>query len=272
MVEVTKEEAWERAYLAQCHDAVVGRLFKGLIHNLNGVVQAFAMQGELFGMMFEQADEMLEEILAHLPPGTGREQVEKLVDLLCRRSQGVTLLDEKIREGQEIMGRTLELVDFSPSVGGGFYTMNAVVRTEMEFLNADRFFKHVLQKELHLANDLPPLSGGQVELHQAVFAILENSLEAVRDQDGALITISTAIDEEVVSVRIENNGPEIRAEDAERLFEPFFTTRENCSGLGLYLARKLVVAFGGEICCEESTPQRTCFVLTVPVGEGVIGD
>lgn len=272
MVDLGKEEAWQQAYLDQSHDALVGRLFKGLIHNMNGVVQAFAMQGELFGMMFDQADGLLEDIVANLPEGVGREQAEKLRDLLYRRSEGVTLLEEKIHQGQKIMARTLELVDFSPTAGGGPYTLNSVIRTEMEFLNADHFFKHVLQKELHLADDLPAITCRQVELHQAVFALLENSLEAVREQEGATITISTVREDGGVTVAIDDNGPEIRAEDRERLFEPFFVAGGNRSSLGLYLARKATEGFGGVIRCQESTPDRTRFVLTVPVEEGVVRD
>lgn len=272
MVDLTKEEAWEKAYLAQSHDAVVGRIFKGLIHNMNGVMQAFSMQSELFGMMFDQADGMLDDILSHLPEGEAREQAEKLRDLLCRRSEGVSLLEEKIHQGQQIMGGTLELVDFSPSAGVGLYTMNSVVRTEMEFLSADRFFKHSLRKEFHLADDLPPLSHRQVELHQAVFALLENSLDAVRDQDGAEITISTALANGMVTVSVANNGPEILPEDMNRLFEPFFTTKENRAGLGLYMTHKMVVGCGGEMRCEESVSGRTCFSLTVPIDEVVAGE
>lgn len=272
MVEMTKEQAWEQAYLARSHDAVVGRLFKGLIHNMNGVVQAFSMQGELFGMMFDKADGMLEMVLSYLPDGEGREEAEKLRALLRRRSEGVALMDEKIRQGQEIMGRTLELVDFTPVFQRGPYTVNSVVRSEIEFLNADRFFKHALRKELHLADNLPPLCHGQVELHQAVFALLQNSLDALRDQAEAEIIISTVQVDGKVVVNVIDNGPGIAREDMERLFEPFFTTRENHAGLDLYLARKLMARCGGEIRCEESMPGRTCFVLTVPTEEVVVDD
>jgi len=272
MVEVPKENPWEQAYLAQCHDAVVGRMFKGLIHNMNGVMQAISMQSELFGMMFDQAEGMLEEILACLPEGDAREQAEKLKDLLCRRADGVTMLEDKILQGQVIMGRTLELAELSAAAGVGLYTMNSVIRTEMEFLSADRFFKHNLHKKLDLADDLPPFSRRQLELHQVVFALLSNSLDALRDQDGAEITIKTFWDNETVKVSVANNGPEILPEDMGRLFEPFFTTRENHAGLGLYLAQKLVTGFGGELRCEASAPGGTSFLLVVPVAEVVSVD
>jgi len=267
-----REQQWEDAYLRESHDAVVGRLFKGLIHNMNGVVQAFVLQGELFGMMFSQAEGMLEEVLAALPPGPAREQAEKLRDLLYRRSEGVTLMEEKTQQGQEIMGRTLELVDFSPTSGVGPYTINSVIRTEMEFLNADRFFKHSLRKEFRFGENLPPLSCHQVEMHQAIFALLENALDAVRDREDACLTIITSREGRAVTVTVEDNGPGIAPEAMVRLFEPFYTTREGRSGLGLYLARKLVAHCGAEITCEESCPGRTRFCLFIPHEGDAVSD
>ena len=53
---------WEEAFIRFGFDAAVGRLFRGIIHNLNGVGQAFSMQAELLNMMFGQVDGMLAEI------------------------------------------------------------------------------------------------------------------------------------------------------------------------------------------------------------------
>ncbi len=259
-----REQQWREAYLRQSHDAMVGRLFKGLIHNMNGVVQAFAMQGELFGMMFDQADGLLAALLADLPPGPDRERAERLRDLLYRRSGGITLMEEKIHQGQEIMGRTLELVDFSPTAGVGPYTVNSVIRTELEFLNADSFFKHTLHKEFHLDPDLPQLSCNQVEVHQALFALLENGLDAVRDRQGAGLVITTGRQGRAVTVTVTDNGPGMTPEVRERLFEPFFSTKEGRDGLGLYLARHLLARCGAELTCEESRPGHTCFALLLP--------
>ena len=265
------EQQWQEAYLEQSHDAVVGRLFKGLIHNMNGVVQAFAMQSELFGMMFDQAEAMFGEILAGLPEGESRQRAEQLRALLYRRSEGITLMEEKIHQGQEIMGRTLELVDYSPTAGTRPYTINSVVRTEMEFLNADRFFKHTLKKEILFADELPPLTCNQAEVHCAVLALLENGLDALRDREDACLTITTSRVGSGVFLAVADNGPGVDSQILPHLFEPFQTTKSGHQGLGLFLARKLLSGCGAEISCEESRPGRTCFGLLLPHEESVSG-
>ena len=56
------EKAWEEAFVAYGLDAAVGRRFRGLTHNLNGVAQAFSMQTELLGMFFSRAGEILQQL------------------------------------------------------------------------------------------------------------------------------------------------------------------------------------------------------------------
>lgn len=271
MDDVSTEEAWELAYLALYHDAMVGRCFTGLVHNMNGVLQAFSMQSELLGMMFGQAEGMVEAILSHFPDGEGREQAEKLRDLLLRRSEGVAMLEEKIRQGQEIMASAMGLPDIFPAAGDGD-TLNSVLSTEMEFLCGDRFFKHTVRKEISLAEGLPPLSRHLGELHRAVFALLQNSLDALRDCPEPLVSVKTFADNGMLKVSVANNGPEIMPEDLERIFDRFFTTRKEHAGLGLYLARKMMARCGGDVQCVESVPGRTCFVLSVPVAEVGAGE
>lgn len=78
MVAMTPEQllaAWEDAYLAQSQNARIGRLFKGTIHNLNGIIQVFSMQSELFDMMFASADELLDEALSLCGEDAAQEKI-----------------------------------------------------------------------------------------------------------------------------------------------------------------------------------------------------
>ena len=61
-MDLTDNKKWEEAFIRFGFDAAVGRLFMGIIHNLNGVGQAFSMQVELLAMMFAQVDDLLVEI------------------------------------------------------------------------------------------------------------------------------------------------------------------------------------------------------------------
>jgi signal transduction histidine kinase len=68
-----------------------------------------------------------------------------------------------------------------------------------------------------------------------------------------------------VELSIADDGPGIPAEDRERVFVPFFSTKASGTGLGLAVARKFVEEAGGAIACEESPLRQGCqFRITLP--------
>ncbi len=69
-----------------------------------------------------------------------------------------------------------------------------------------------------------------------------------------------------ITIRVTDTGTGIHADDLERIFEPYITTREDGTGLGLYLARQLLSAIGGSIDVEETFIfGGTTFCITIPV-------
>ena len=250
---------WEEAYLAQSQDAAVGRMFRGIIHNLGGIIQVFSLHTDLAGMMLDKAMAVLEQMRQAGPSP----EVDALHDLLARRSESLSQMQEKVRQSQQILQRTLILPEFLQLPGGVPYTINSVIETEVEFMSANATFKHKVQKSMTLAEALPSLTRFQLELHQIMHILLANGLEAVQGMDNAEITVESAREGEGIGVRVRDNGPGLSTEAAAHLYEPFHSSKEGHLGLGLYLAKKLIARCGGEISCESS-PGRTSFSLFVP--------
>ena len=255
---------WEQAYLAQSMDAATGRLLRGIIHNLSGVVQVFSLQTDLFGMMIGQAVDILHQVKGVSPSGESDQLIRRLLELVNKRSAGLAQMQEKVVASQILLQRALALPDFRPAaVGGEPYSINSVVRTEVEFLCADSFFKHKLEKNLKLFEDAPALIRHHVELHQIVNIILENARDAVLDTENPRCSIETISLDNGFKLIVEDNGPGIEPDDMALIYEPFYTTRENHLGVGLYLAKSLLAKCGGEISCT-SIPGSTCFAITIP--------
>lgn len=255
-------EQWESAYLAQSRDAAVGRLFKGLVHNLNGVVQVFALQTDLLLLMMERV--MTD--LARMQQESPSVELAGLLDYISRRSNSLPQMKEKVRQSQQILQGTIMLPDCSRLADGSPYTLNALVRIEVEFLCADTFFKHKVARKLDLAPEAPPLESRQLELHQLVHILLVNALEAVQEVDGPEIAVISRTTAGELEVAIQDNGPGITEEIMARMRDPFFSTREGHQGLGLYLADRLAARCGGTLSCE-SRPGCTRFTLRIPGGE-----
>ncbi|MCK5544313.1 MAG: HAMP domain-containing histidine kinase [Desulfobulbaceae bacterium] len=274
----TKENPWEEVYVNQCRDAAIGRLFKGLIHNLNGVIHVFSMQSELLNLMYGRADNMLQQLLDSFPDESAREYAVNLRDMLRQRAGMMGQVSDKISASQDIMRRTQPLLDIGDPDLSRPYDLNTMVREEVELLCADSFFKHNVKRELRLADNLPPLKGFAPELNYAFFSLIENALEEIKSSSADTepkeaeefidekpsVIIETACCDSRFVISVQNSGAGIAESDIKRIFDPFFTTKNNHAGLGLYLAKQTMEARGGEISCENN-PKSTKFILSFPV-------
>ena len=257
-----QSEKWEEAYLARSQDAALGRMFRGIIHNLGGVIQVFSLHTDLSAMMLDKAMAVLEQMRQ-----TGSSpEMDTLQDLLARRADALSQMQDKVRQSQHILHRTLILPEFRQLPGGVPYTVNSVIETEVEFLSADSTFKHKVRKVVTLAEALPALTRFQLELHQIMHILLANALEALQGMEGAEIVVESVREGEGIGVRVQDNGPGLSTEAAAHLYEPFYSTKagEGHLGLGLYLAKKLITRCGGEISCESSSGHTSFHLFISP--------
>jgi signal transduction histidine kinase len=111
---------------------------------------------------------------------------------------------------------------------------------------------------------LPPVAAYGSELNQVWAALIENALDAMKDQ--GTLTITTRLNGEMAIVEIRNDGPGIDSAVISRIFEPFFTTKPIGKGLGLGLdtVQRIVGKHSGSV-TVDSNPQSTCFQVRIPV-------
>jgi two-component system, NtrC family, sensor histidine kinase HupT/HoxJ len=257
-----RSSQWEEALLVSSHDAALGRLFRGTIHNLNGVLQVATFHGEMEGMMLARAAELFEQA-RRAESAELAALLAELEALLGGQRDSLGQFTEKINQGRGIMRRVVLTPALTPASGES-WNLNDVLRAEIEFLCADSFFKHKVAKQLELAEDQPSLQGNLALFHEIVHRLLENALEAVRGREDAAITATTIANEAGVELVLRDNGPGVAQGDRERIFAPFYTTRPEHLGLGLFLARKLAGELGGEISCLAGA--GGVFKLRLPAG------
>ncbi len=99
-------------------------------------------------------------------------------------------------------------------------------------------------------------------LQQVVSNLLDNAIAVLEDQQQPMITVMAFIanDRQQPKLVISNNGPQIPAEDLERLFEPFFYKRPGGTGLGLYICRELCLSNFSDL-RVQSSPEQTEFSI-----------
>ncbi|MFQ6104207.1 MAG: ATP-binding protein [Candidatus Glassbacteria bacterium] len=106
------------------------------------------------------------------------------------------------------------------------------------------------------------IRGDPVLLGQVFFNILQNAKQAM--PDGGEVTVSMAVEETEISVKISDTGVGINPENIEMLFEPFFTTKAKGIGLGLSLSKRIIEEHKGRIEVESTEGEGTCFTIHLP--------
>lgn len=86
-------------------------------------------------------------------------------------------------------------------------------------------------------------------IHRALTNVIRNAIEAMSRTDDPILTLSVTFDpkEQIAKLSIRDNGPGIDAQDIDRIFNPFFTTRNIGTGLGLAIVHRIIDAHGGSI-------------------------
>lgn len=146
--------------------------------------------------------------------------------------------------------------------------VNDTIRAVSNILRSDAR-EHNSDIELELAGDLPPVTADSIEVQQVVVNLVHNGVEVMVQSVPAprLITIRTAARDGTVEIAVHNTGNEIPAEDLDRLFQPFFTTKSTGLGMGLSISRTIVEAHGGRLWATSSRESGTEFHFTLPVAD-----
>jgi len=115
--------------------------------------------------------------------------------------------------------------------------------------------------------DLPLVLMDPVEMKRVLINLIDNALEALAGEPVKELKIACGLAREGTMARltIEDTGCGILPENRDRLFSPYFSTRQNGTGLGLAIASRIVADHGGYIGMEPNTPRGARFVIELPV-------
>ncbi|MBL8012690.1 MAG: PAS domain-containing protein [Candidatus Omnitrophica bacterium] len=119
-----------------------------------------------------------------------------------------------------------------------------------------------------LESHLPAIVGDRIQLQQVLLNLISNSLEAMEiSHDSRDLLIRTSFkDVDTVMVEVKDSGSGISAEDMNRLFTHFFTTKPNGLGMGLAISRSIVEAHGGHLDAQNNPDRGATFYFTIPIG------
>jgi signal transduction histidine kinase len=141
---------------------------------------------------------------------------------------------------------------------------NRVIREVIESIESDLSSHHILVR-FEADRSVPIVEADNVQLQQVLLNLVSNAMDAMESSgDPKRLTVSSrSCDTTGVMVSVADTGRGIRREDAERIFNPLFTTKAEGMGMGLSICRSIVQAHDGELWTEPNEPQGAIFRFTL---------
>ncbi len=168
------------------------------------------------------------------------EEIERLNGIVVDFLFAVRPMDTRMKRGN-INKVVEELVDF--------------IRFEIE--------ENEIELKTKLKRDLPKVDLDEKYMKQALINIVKNGMAAIGK--GGVLTITTRDERGYVHIDINDTGIGMSEEQMAKIFEPYYTTREFGSGLGLTVVYKVIKEHGGEVTVNSREDQGTTFTLSIPI-------
>jgi two-component system, sporulation sensor kinase E len=214
-------------------------LAAGVAHEIKNPLGSISIHIQLMQKSLKR-DKQLKEESAERYLGVLNEEVERLNNIIVDFLFAVRPMNPTMKKSDinKVLSDLLEFVKYE--------MQEASVTIECEF-----------------QSDLPKVDIDEKYIKQAILNIIKNSVAAM--PDGGVMFFRTVKDEDIVHIYICDNGSGISEENMSKIFEPYFTTKQFGSGLGLTVVYKIIKEHGGDIVLESVENQGTTFTINLPV-------
>jgi len=238
MVENALESSGDQAAAAEKRD-LLARLLGRLAHEIRNPLSSLDIHVQL-----------LEEDLGELAPQT-RQQLTARLDIIHGELHRLDSIVENFLRLASPSAVDLETVEVAK-----------VTRHVCDLLRPEAAAREIA---IHatVAEPSPVLQADPVRLTQALLNLVINAMQAV-ERKGRIEVNATATAESV-TIAVRDSGPGIPPERLLSIFDPYFTTKPEGSGLGLWIAQQIVTAHGGALKVQSVAGEGAVFTMTLPV-------
>ncbi len=225
--------------------AAVGQIAAQITHEVRNPLSSIGLNAELL-------EEELADGTANLP------EARKLVGSIVKEVDRLTEITEEYLRFARLPRPKLERED-----------LGAIVTSLLSFMKSE-LEKRKIVVEVKIDPDLPTVAADENQMRQALLNLLRNAAEAM--PSGGRLTLyaartgsSRAGESSKVELRITDTGMGIEPEHLVRIFDPFFSTKDGGTGLGLALTQQIVLEHGGNIDVASEVGRGTTFTVKLPM-------
>jgi PAS domain S-box-containing protein len=143
--------------------------------------------------------------------------------------------------------------------------VNEVIR-DMVVLLRNETLRYSITVRTELAAGLPQVTGDRLQLQQVLMNLMMNSIDAMKEVNATreLVINSQRAENEHLLISVSDTGVGLPAQQADQIFNAFFSTKPHGTGMGLRISRSIVESHGGRLWATDNSPRGACFNMTLP--------
>jgi C4-dicarboxylate-specific signal transduction histidine kinase len=219
--------------------SVMGEMAASLAHEIKQPISAATTNAQISLWLLERDQLEIQEL---------REAVSAVVQSVKRAADII----DHVRSLSRKSTQDRELVD-----------LNQVIREIEPLLEYESRPSSVAIK-LKLSEHIPQVSGDRVQLQQVVMNLMLNAIEAMRYSGGELVVTSELTDSGQVLISLSDTGVGLPENMEDRIFEAFFSTKPQGTGMGLAISRSIVESHGGRLWAKGNPERGATFYFELP--------
>ena len=146
--------------------------------------------------------------------------------------------------------------------------VNEVIGEMVDMLHNEASRRSVTMRT-DVAEGLPKVIAGRVQLQQVLLNLMLNGLEAIRSASGELVVMSQLTQDDQLLISVTDTGVGLPTENVSQIFNPFFTTKSQGTGLGLAITRSIIESHGGRVWANGNSGRGATFHFTLPSRQAV---
>ena len=195
-------------------------------------------------------------------------QLMKVPDLDDKSRHKLSIMAGEVSQLEEMVAEMREFVRRPPAQKRPGQ-ISAALTAVLELFQ-DTLKEHNIQVRRVEETPLPAVNFDPKQVHQVLINLLKNALEAM-DQGGE-ITITSRVKGANAEISLADTGEGMSPEVADKIFQPYFTTKDKGTGLGLAICQGIIQAHGGVILVDSTPGQGTTFTIQLPLEEAPVAE
>lgn len=229
-------------YLIQSEKlASLGQLASGMAHEIHNPLTIISGESQLYLERFKGKDKEVDQVL--------RSIIEE-----CQRAADIT---RRILKFAKPAPGEFSAVDLSTLVEESFTLAGYQMRMDR------------IERTINIPKELSKVMGNQNQLQEVILNLIMNAAQAMDDTGGKLMISANSINDGMIEIKVEDNGPGIPSNKLTKIFDPFYTTKSNGTGLGLFVTQRIIKLHQGTIDVRSTEGKGTCFIMQLPAWSDV---